>query len=57
MATFGTQVGHRQQGGPQGVHQGRGEGQSQGQKSLSKKFEKKLIFLELLETNKYAIKF
>ena len=31
MATYGTQAGHRQQGGPQGVHQGRGEGQGQGQ--------------------------
>ena len=42
MATFGTQAGHRLQGGPQGLHgQGRGQvhGQGQGQNE-DQSFEK-----------------
>ena len=55
MATFGTQAGHRRQGGPHGAHsQGRGQVQGQGQGQNQNK--KKLKCLELLETQESAIK-
>ena len=58
MATFGTQAGHRWQGGPHGAHsQGRGQVQGQGEgQNHDQNFEKKFKCSESLETQESAIK-